>query len=370
MRLSVDDHGALARTIADFLAGERSLTGLDLYYQLERSTPLLEFHTVLRRGPRNRDHSGLQQSYGDHNRLLMLGLDKLMDGDLAWYSTRLDVGSEVSEVDLLACFRAVAELGITSEVLVALWLGAALHDCGMLCGRGASIDVEDGVVLGRDLVAELCPAGLDTLATFVLRHHDYIKGAFLGEVPCALIADDLALIDPAKRRMALVGLGLVQVAGAASLGEGRLERFRMELCERCLDGSALDDETVLTRLGRLLAATPNAARPTSDRAASALDGLEANQRDTLVSFLARVAVHRWQRVAEALGPDERIAALVSVADAWAGTDADHVVLAGDAPRDSASASPSFSVARMDTALSGLRFCVLDRVTVAPPTRPA
>ena len=54
------------------------LTGLELYYALERSTPLLQFHAILRDGPQNRDGSGLQQSYGDHNRLLMLGLDKLL----------------------------------------------------------------------------------------------------------------------------------------------------------------------------------------------------------------------------------------------------------------------------------------------------
>ena len=68
------------------------------------------------------------------------------------------------------------------ETLVALWLAAALHDCGMLCGRGAYVDVEDGVVLSRPIIDALCPEDLHDLATFVLHHHDYIKGVFLGEV--------------------------------------------------------------------------------------------------------------------------------------------------------------------------------------------
>jgi hypothetical protein len=53
-------------------------------------TPLLGYHTILRDGPRNRSRDGLQQSYGDHNRLLMLGLDRLLAGDVEWYEDRLD----------------------------------------------------------------------------------------------------------------------------------------------------------------------------------------------------------------------------------------------------------------------------------------
>ena len=108
---------------------------------------------------------------------------------------------------------------------MALWLAAALHDCGMLCGRGAYVDVEDGIVLSRDLIDVLCPGPLRDLALCVLHHHDYIKGVFLGEVPAATVADDIEALVPALQPVAMAGLGLVQVAGAASLGEGRLERI-------------------------------------------------------------------------------------------------------------------------------------------------
>jgi hypothetical protein len=355
-RSAVDDT-ALESRIAGFLAGEQSLTGLELYYELERSTPLLEFHTVMRDGPRNRDHNGLQQSYGDHNRLLMLGIDKLLEGDLAWYRTRLVENAEVSDDDLLDAFASIAALGLTRDVVVALWLAAALHDCGMLCGRGASVDVEDGVVVGRELLASLCPSGLDTLAMFVLRHHDYIKAVFLGEVPAALVADDLARIEPAMASTALIGLGLVQIAGAASLGEGRLERFRMEIWRRCLDGSALIDDSPVTRLARLLAVIPQAAPPPTQGAAGALDQLTDDERQRFLRFLASVAVHRWQRVSSDLAPDERMALLVDIAGAWDGSDADHLVLEGGAVHSGS--SPAFTVSRIDTALSGIRLAVLE-----------
>jgi hypothetical protein len=55
----------------------RPLSGLQFYYFLEAATPLLEFHTMLRRGLQNRMRSVLAQPYGDQNRLLLLGLDRL-----------------------------------------------------------------------------------------------------------------------------------------------------------------------------------------------------------------------------------------------------------------------------------------------------
>jgi len=89
----------------------------------------------------------------------------------------------VDDDALRRCCASIAALDLSRETLVALWLGAALHDCGMLSGRGAYVDVEDGVVLSRPIIDALCPEHLRDLSTFVLHHHDYIKGVFLGEVP-------------------------------------------------------------------------------------------------------------------------------------------------------------------------------------------
>jgi hypothetical protein len=355
-QLALQDADAVTSVIEAFVAGERPLTGIELYYELERSTPLLEFHTFLREGSRNRDASGLQQTYGDHNRLLMLGLDKLVDGDLAWYRARTAGDHEVSDDELRACFRTLSERGVPREALVALWLGAALHDCGMLCGRGASVDVEDGTVVAQEILAKLCPPALRDLATFVLRHHDYIKALFLGEVPAALIADDLERLAPELRGTALLGLGLVQIAGAASLGQGRLDGFRMEIWERCSDGSALSAHTPLTRLARLLSAEAHAASPSTGDAAALLDRLTEEDGERTRHVLSSVALHGWQRFASELDRVERMLLLVELVQVLADVDADHAVLAGGPV--AADCGARLCVSSSDVSLSGAAIAVL------------
>jgi hypothetical protein len=341
--IALDDPRLLRGVIDAFLQGDGELSGLELYYELERVTSLLAFHTMLRGGPRNRARSGLQQSYGDHNRLLMLGLDQLVAGDLEWYRERIDLTDPVPDHALLGCFRAVAALELPREQLIALWLAAALHDCGMLCGRGAYVDVEDGAVLSRPIIDALCPDELCDLASFVLRHHDYIKGVFLGEVPAELVADDLAALPDWQRGVGLAGLGCVQVAGAASLGEGRLSAFRIEIFDRCFDGTALDDRSAATRLMRLLDDAP-APPPTP----------------TLDRFLETAAVHGWHRVTGGIAPSERPALLGALADRWAASGADHVVFADGVEPWTAPIDLDRVPRRVETALSGVTVLVLDR----------
>ena len=196
----VDHIDAITAVVDAFRRGEReALT--------PASSPLLRARSARprcsgstrcsREGPKNLDASGLQQSYGDHNRLLMLGLDRLVGGDLQWLRTRVNDDTAVADTDLRSVLDAVAGLDLSRDDLVALWLAAALHDCGMLCGRGAYVDVEDGIVISRDIVEALCPAPLQELAYFALHHHDYIKDVFLGEVPTEIVADALAELTAA-----------------------------------------------------------------------------------------------------------------------------------------------------------------------------
>ena len=341
--LTIDDRATVLEVVDAFVSGERALTGLDLYYELERATPLLEFHTMIREGPRNSTISGLQQSYGDHNRLLMLGLDKLVEGDLEWLRSRLEHEGCVTDDELIACFASVQALDLTPRVAVALWLAGALHDCGMLCGRGSYVDVEDGLVLSRDVIDALCPAHLRPLAYFVIHHHDYIKDVFLGEAPVTFVADELDALDVDIRPTALAALGLVQIAGAASLGDGRLGAFRMEIARACFDGTALDDRTPETRLGRLLAREPSAAPPIAGDSTTTLGSLEP--------FLRAAALHGWHRDAAASGVDERIQRLHAFASAWeAHGRPEHLVL---------SPVGTGTGMREETALNGTRVLVLD-----------
>jgi hypothetical protein len=339
--LELQDGGEVRARIADHLAGRRALTGLELYYALERATPLLEFHTMLRGGPRNQEANGLQQSYGDHNRLLLLGLDKLLEGDVAWLRSRVPASTDVSDDDLRACVAAVRALGLDAATQVALWLGAALHDCGMLAGRSADLDVEDGIALARPLLDDLCPAALLEVAAFALRHHDYIKDVFTGCVPVALVGEALAALAPEQQPVALGALGMIQVAGAASLGTGRLTAYRMEIFRRCADGTALDDRSPGLRLARLL--QPGE----TEHVGAAIDAPPA-----LVPLLERVALHGWQRAAAGLDEPSRRATLAAIAERWSAEPVERIVLTGPDSLDPA------ATARRETTLSGTEVLVL------------
>ena len=230
--------------------------------------------------------------------------------------------------------------------MVALWLAGSLHDCGMLAGRGAAVDVEDGVVIGGDVIDALCPGDLVELATFALRHHDYIKDVFLGEVPAALVADELDTLDDTLRPVVLAVLGLVQVAGAASLGIGRLTAFRSRIFHGCIDGTASTIGRAASRLTRLLSPVP----ATSD-VATGSDRVDANRAGLgpVERFLDRVPVHRWHRVLAKVDADQRLETLSALSAKWAPSTADRVVLMG----------PHLErPARVETALNGSRLLIV------------
>jgi hypothetical protein len=262
----------------------------------------------------------------------------------------------VPDADLRGVLDAVAALDITRDDFVALWLAAALHDCGMLSGHGAYVDVEDGIVISRDIIEALCPEPLRDLAYFALRHHDYIKDVFLGEVPVAVVGDGLAQLDPSRHRTALAALGLVQIAGAASLGTGRIDSFRIAIFRRCIDGSALDDASRATRAARLLATSPEnmvtAANEVvgDDQDAGWHGSLDAERQTTLDRLLDHTPVHGWHRALEGVPSRERRDILVTTALRASANGADSVVIARDT-------HPNDGRDRVETALSGCRLLV-------------
>jgi hypothetical protein len=60
----------------------------ETFSDLEGSSLLFLMNLIPRKNHRNRYPTGLQQSYGDHNRLMMLGIDKLATGDWNWLLLR------------------------------------------------------------------------------------------------------------------------------------------------------------------------------------------------------------------------------------------------------------------------------------------
>jgi hypothetical protein len=98
----------------------------------------------------------------------------------------------VDDARLTACFDAVRSLGLGARELIALWIGAAVHDYGMLTGWTPRADVEDGVEIARDVIDTLCPSHVRPLAFFAVRNHDCVKDVFSGEVRVRFLVDQLA----------------------------------------------------------------------------------------------------------------------------------------------------------------------------------
>jgi len=322
--LTIDDEAAVQSCIAAFVGGHTDLTGLELYYLLERATSLRELHLLLREGPRNRTAAGLQQSYGDHNRLLLLGLDRLLAGDVDWFRARVAADSPVAGDEVARCVERAADIVLSRPQLIALWLGAAVHDCGLLGGAAPSVDVEDATMIASQLLDRLCPPDQWSLTTFAIRNHDYVKDVFRGEVPASVLTASLDQLPAAERSVGLAALGLIQIAGAASLGEGRLTSFRLAIFDRCIDGSVLDGHTRSSRLARLLRSdieTVDVPAAPRSAARAAIDSEPVRQ------FLDAVPCHGWHRAwSPPADPVHQIEALHQLAALAHEHQVDHVVI--------------------------------------------
>jgi hypothetical protein len=322
--------------IVQFIDSDAPLTGTELYDLLESVTPLSRLRQIFRQGERNRLTDGTQQSYAQHNRMLLLGLDRLLAGDLGWYLTRVAEPETVTEPTLLECFEVVRAANLTREARVAVWVAAALHDCGMLVETETGVDVEDGVVVAAEVVDTLCPSEVRDLTLFAIRHHDYIKDVFTGEAPALTVSSDLAGLPIAQRGVAMLALGMIQVAGAASLGEGRLSEFRMKIFSCCSQGTALKDTTSRTRLERLGVRWPG------------------DLRRPLKDLIEQVPVHGWHRAWEPAPEEDRTPVLERLADLWADMESQHVVLG---PAFDTAAPGGWSV-RARTLLNGTSVAVI------------
>lgn len=307
VRRSLNEAGlARARdTLARFVAGDAALDALGLYTQLERCTPLLLFHVIRRRSAMNLHRSGLQQSYGDHNRLLVLGIDRLARGDVAWYRGRCWQPQGVTDSDIERCCAAHARTALGRGEQTALWLAACLHDYGKLVMRDHGLDAEDAVALAGPLLDRVCEPSLRPLVEIGIRYHDLIEYVGTGETPAALIAGEIETLAAAQRPVALALLGAIQLAGAASLGEGRVTARKVEIYLDCTSGALLDDRSIESRLARLLAGdmrvVPTAARA---QAAARLAELAPTARAGLGELLERVVLREWSRLCRTLAARE------------------------------------------------------------------
>lgn len=283
------------RRLDAFVAGREPLSAIEFYAVVEAATPLLLFHTLPRSGDRNRLHCGLQQSYGDHTRILLLGFDAFDQRDLPWLLTRRwGKPTDATPAMLAACIDAYHALGFTPADKAVAWVAASLHDYGKLHRRGFGLDAEDAEPLARPLLERLCDPALLEPIVFAIRNHDLIEHVVTGATSAAFIADQLDALPAPMRPKAVGMLAMIQLVGAASLGEGRITARKIEIFNACLDRSIIGDATAQARLGRMLEGEQVVAdEGATRRAAAVLAAQPESRRTPIVAMLDKALLHDW-----------------------------------------------------------------------------
>lgn len=306
---SITDAGALAQLAADLGSATPPTSALEFYLRLERSTRLLDLHLLPRKGLRNQYRSGIQQSYGDHCRLLMLGIDRLDSLNGEWFLQRGDPADPPGEPLLRDCLRRYEGRRHDGD-RIAMWLAAGLHDFGKLHQTAYRVDAEDAVLLVASILDALCAPESRGLVEFGIRFHDLIEHVSTGEVPVKTLRDALLLLPPGQHSLALMILGVLQLAGAASLGEGRVNNRKLNLFADCLDQTALSDLPPKARLQRLLSAGDDSAQN---------EAVWLTHRDSLAEFIDGVSILGWHAMWHSDNDRsilQRADCLLMIADTW------------------------------------------------------
>ena len=336
---SADGVARLKSVLDDFIGEARELTALDFYLAFEQASLLVLLHAFPRPGERNRHANGLQQTYGDHIRLMMLGFDRYDQSDVDWLMSRR--WRDPLDVDLAGIEASVAlyhSLKLNRSERAAIWIAAALHDYGKLFRRGYGLDAEDAAPLCATLIEALSPVGMSELIHYGVRNHDLIEHTVTGDTPACFITEPLAELPGHVRHRALPMLALIQQIGAASLGEGRLAKAKLDIYNACLAGDIVDDESVEARLGRLLFGPQAVPEPAAKaRAGEILARLGDADRAGLLALLDRTVVLGWKAVRKEIQWEagERdatarlVAALLLIGKLWSQASGPpaHVVLA-------------------------------------------
>lgn len=326
---------AKLRTELDkFSQGDRALTALNFYLEFEKCSPLVLFHTFPRKGIRNLNNNGIQQSYGDHVRLLLLGFDMFDQSDIDWLMTRLwGSPADTTPSDLEDIVDAYHKLSLDPTTKAAIWIIAALHDYGKIFRRGFGLDAEDAEPLCKGLLAELADPALHDFIQFGIRHHDLIEYVITGETPCHFISEPASMLEGQLKKASMPMLALIQFIGAASLGEGRITKEKREIYHACMNGEITKDHSTSARLGRLLFGTQVLPSQTHKlQAENCLRDLNELDRLVLTSMLEIAVLHDWTDVrtsvlAQSKYEPEAVStmldSLIGAAKMWKDSYADH-----------------------------------------------
>ena len=324
----------LRTTLDQYVAGDIDLRAVDFYYRLERCTPLMLFHMFPRKGQRNQHRNGLQQSYGDHIRLLMYGFDVMDNADLDWLlQRRWESPVDVDEKDLKDCIGAYNQLNLSRTDRASMWIAGALHDYGKIHRRGFGLDAEDAEPLCNVLLDELCDPALHDFIVFGIRNHDLIEYVVTGETPTSFIARAVEELPQTTRRLAMPLLGIIQLTGAASLGEGRITRTKVDIYNNCLDSEIIADQSVEARLGRLFYGSQGVIDAEArEKVPAIFERLSPAERELLWGFLGNVVLHDWVDLREAIlvgrpatpqSENTMVKSLIAAARLWEAQFSDH-----------------------------------------------
>ena len=176
----------LKKRVDEYIAGQRELTAMEFYLAFEQASALMLFHAFPRAGERNRHANGLQQTYGDHIRLMMLGFDMLDRSDIGWLMKRRWRNPvDVEQPELEDSIKRYHDLNLSRSERVAIWTASALHDYGKIFRRGYGLDAEDAVPLCDKLIEVLSPDGMVEFIHYGIRNHDLIEHTVTGDTPAA-----------------------------------------------------------------------------------------------------------------------------------------------------------------------------------------
>lgn len=266
------------------------------FSNLEGNSLLFLMNLIPRKNHRNRYPNGLQQSYGDHNRLMMLGIDRLAAGDWNWLLSRSMFFTETFVCDLQDYVNSIRERLTADERLRKLvMLSASFHDYGKLYRRRYGLDSYDAAFLVQPILDRICATPEERAATvFCIRNHDIVEHVGNGAVPLQAVLASYRELSPKYQEVCWPALSMIQVAGAASLGNGRLTEMKLSLGKLLLTGEFAKQSTDhVIRLNRLIfpgMAPDDAKLLALSRSQLANHGLEQPE---FVEFCNRVTIRNW-----------------------------------------------------------------------------
>jgi hypothetical protein len=219
-------------------------------YSLEEATPLVLLNLIRRRGDRNQLRSGLQQTYGDHTRMLCHSIDKMLMGDVDWLWDRVWQPSDIAYQEIVERVEQIQAIEMTKTDRMKLWIAAALHDYGKLYGRRDGLDPEDAATLVKPIISPWLTETDVQDIQYIIRNHDAVEYVRTGETATSTIANRPNR-QPLRVSLLNAYLALIQFCGAASLGEGRIVPSKVDIFDRCLSNQNALPTNTLLRLGLL-----------------------------------------------------------------------------------------------------------------------